>query len=301
MSKRSATEAGLAVNGHKSYKVSNGSVSVPAATGLRQILQRLPQQQQPQPAPMHPDWMSMLIYFDAPRLRSVLEHAALYNYPVQNLILDNYAQVYALLERQRQAEKAKVIDFSHYSGDAWHALNTKYASGKGSKDYMLAGEAFSDVQDCINSIAKQATPDTSYGTKKSALETLRRIGKSICLGDGAIGHEVRKDFQRNPSLRDAMMGILESMDAAEVETLANSTDHKGTFLAKVTQLVAEANSYCIMEGIDDVLQEMLSTSEPEEDIEDGSDEDQDGSDEEEEEEEEEEEIDDDEDAKDDDN
>lgn len=109
---------------------------------------------------------------------------------VNSLSIESYMSYQSEQERKRQAEKMKVIDFSHYSSTAWYALNKKCASSKGSYEYDRAGDACDDVKGCIEAIASQGRGSASYETKKSALETLRKIGKSIVSSNGVIAMNV---------------------------------------------------------------------------------------------------------------
>ena len=146
------------------------------------------------------------------------------------------------------------IDFSKYSGSAWYALNKKYKSSKDSVEYENSWAAASEVKDCVGSIRRQATlPSSSFGTKRSALETPRKIGKSVTLAPSTLGSEVIKQFQYEDCVEDAMKKILLGMSAAEVKQVAQSADEKGMFVDKVDELQASAAGLCIMEGLEEIL------------------------------------------------
>jgi type II secretory ATPase GspE/PulE/Tfp pilus assembly ATPase PilB-like protein len=103
-------------------------------------------------------------------------------------------------------EQSKVIDFDPYSKHIWSAINSRYSRLSGSKQYEKAFEVLDDVTGMISTISQKASAQhTSFGTKRSALETLRKIGKTICLSGDTVGHEVRKQFQHESALEDAMI------------------------------------------------------------------------------------------------
>ncbi|MCJ1384528.1 hypothetical protein MMC17_007645 [Xylographa soralifera] len=128
---------------------------------------------------------------------------------------------------------AKVIDFDHYSKTAWRAINTQYKSIKG----------------CIMDIRKKCPAGASYGTKKSALETLRKIGKTVCMSGGdVIGSEGERDV------------IV-----------------KGDFGVKLEELAELSKDYCVFEKLDEVLALLEGTEGKPRDGEDVEDEDEDDS------------------------
>lgn len=147
-----------------------------------------------------------------------------------------------------------VIDFSNYSGSAWYALNKKYKSSKGSVEYENSWAAVSEVKDCVESIRRQAIVlDSSFGTKKSALETLRKIGKSVTLAPSRLGSEVIKQFQYEDCVEDTMKAILLGISEDDIKKVAQAADEKGMFVDKVDELQASAAGLCIMEGLEEVL------------------------------------------------
>ena len=88
-----------------------------------------------------------------------------------------------------------MIDFDHHSKEVWYVLNKKYRKASGSTQYDLAGDAYGEITSGIDDIANQYKSHASFGTKCNAIETLRKICKSIALSDNSVtGHEVRKMF-----------------------------------------------------------------------------------------------------------
>ncbi|MCJ1473683.1 hypothetical protein MMC13_002334 [Lambiella insularis] len=76
-----------------------------------------------------------------------------------------------------------------------------------------------DKTTIANAIREQSSKNESLGTKKNALETLRKIGKSICLSHGVIGHEIIKSFQIRSELEETMLGIAWELTQAECDNI----------------------------------------------------------------------------------
>lgn len=143
-----------------------------------------------------------------------------------------------------------VINFDDYSKEAWHALNDRelLAMG-GSRQYDESGEVWNQIYDCIKSIDERTRADSPLSTKLSALETLRKIAKTVILGEDTIGHEVRKELQDDSSIPDTMIRILTSMTPWERIRAGQNADHKGSLIDKVEWVQSEARGLCL-EGLD---------------------------------------------------
>ena len=128
--------------------------------------------------------------------------------------------------RLAKVEKEKVIDFDYLSKSAWRTLNVTYDRMRDSAAFQMSGEAYWEVKGCMKSIADRCPKAANFRTKKSALETLRKIGKSICLSDGVIGREVRQSFQSDHTLVDTMQRIAKSLSKEEAETLVPWCEEK---------------------------------------------------------------------------
>lgn len=145
-------------------------------------------------------WMTYLNALDGQTARSILSAVIDQSPLVQGLVYRHgCAATYAKEERERR-EKQRVVSFDSHSGDAWYILNKKYSSSSSSssKEYDHAFDAQEEVADSIRTIHKQASGECSFGTKKSAMETLRKMGKSIALAPSTLGSEVRKHFSHDP-------------------------------------------------------------------------------------------------------
>lgn len=147
-----------------------------------------------------------------------------------------------------------VTEFDHYSEGADYILNEKYRSGSGSKEYDKAFDAVEELEEIIRTIEDEASGNTSYGSKKNALHTLRKIGDSIVSAPpSTLGSEVRKHFQRDSDLTSAMAAILECMTAEELERVAKSADDGARFVDKVKELEVSADGYGMNMDLEVVL------------------------------------------------
>ncbi|KAF2872298.1 hypothetical protein BDV95DRAFT_569443 [Massariosphaeria phaeospora] len=162
-------------------------------------------------------------------------------------------------EKIVQRERARVQSFDFHSKEIWHILNRKYASLSGSKAYNISGEVLHDITETIQGISDQAGAlHSSFGTKQSGLETLRKIGKTICLGSNdTLGHEVLKMFgQGETALEDAMESIVQTMSDDERLKMCDVNDGRSTFLDKMEELRELADDHCVFEGLAGVIAEL---------------------------------------------
>ncbi|KAF2105905.1 hypothetical protein BDV96DRAFT_655180 [Lophiotrema nucula] len=129
-----------------------------------------------------------------------------------------------------QRERSRVVSFDHYSKSVWYSLNKKYSRLGGSKQ---------------------------IGTKQSGLETLRKIGKTICMSSNdVVGHEMKNSMGQNTCLEDAMLAILSVMTEVEKQIMCDIDDGRSTFLAKMEELDSLAKSYCVLKKLEEVVQEL---------------------------------------------
>jgi hypothetical protein len=143
-----------------------------------------------------------------------------------------------------------VTNFDHYSKSAWHALNDRdLLSLSGSLQHKRAMDVYSDICDCVNAIAdivSKDLPAAPLGTKQNALETLRRIAKTVILGEDTLGHEVRKHFQNDSTISNLMIRIAESMSPEERLRTGKRADAKGgTLVSKLEWVRDQAEGYCL--------------------------------------------------------
>lgn len=151
-------------------------------------------------------------------------------------------------------QASRPIDFDHYSKSVWKEINTKYRSMSGSRQYDASFDAYAVASKTIKDIAKQVVKHSNFATKQSALATLRKIGKTICLSEDTIGHEVRKQFQ-NDQLPRAMLLVVGTMTKNEVGRMCT---HE--FEGQMEELIELSESYCVHDGLQQVLNALHADS-----------------------------------------
>lgn len=150
-------------------------------------------------------------------------------------------------DRLAAIERAKVVDFDYLSNSAWRTLNVTYDRMKDSHAFEMAGEAARDVEGCFEEIQRDCSENASFKTKENALETLRKIGKSICLSVGVIPREIRKDYRFGGELVPVMLRIAESLTEEEAERLRPWCEDK------LVELQGIASGHGIFEGLGEVI------------------------------------------------
>jgi hypothetical protein len=184
---------------------------------------------------LHANVSLLIRELPAETITSFLATAASRDPSIAKLILDEHNRIIA-------AERAKILDFDQYSKLAWKVINVTYSKLSGSAQYEASFQATADVENYIEVINKATPEHASFGTKKSALETLRKIGKTIALSSDVVGHEVRIQFQGETCLEKTMLRIARGMTAEErAKVLTEEFD------AKLEELEQLAEGHCILE------------------------------------------------------
>ena len=190
-------------------------------------------------------YKSIIDTFDEQNLRTIL-------LAVAQAVPDAAALIVNRRDDILREESAKVIDFDFQSKVAWHALNNPRDRRNGSKGYDAGIDAGICVSQTIAKIREQTPAHASFGTKKSALVTLRKIGKSIAI-DGRydeFSSQVIKTLHNegNP-LEKAMLEII---DAMKEEEKANMRDNK-EWIEKVKELVELGKDVDMFETLERML------------------------------------------------
>ncbi|KAI1312933.1 hypothetical protein F5Y03DRAFT_339760 [Xylaria venustula] len=229
-----------------------------STSGVSGHYSALPSQWRPSPPstlppppvqPSGPSFAYMVSQLDNNTVRNILTELAAVAPSAQAAVTSSY-------QHQKKIARERIINFSSHSVHVWHVLNTsEYTKGRGSKQFEASFDTCSDVVGYFETIGKQTKNESSYGTKLSALETLRKIAKTILLTGDVLGHEVRKEFQHESCLVDIMVRIVRSMTPDEQRRAGASTDAKDSLESKVRWVCDEAESYCLegFYGLRDVL------------------------------------------------
>ena len=186
--------------------------------------------------------------FNEQTLRAVLLAAALSDPDTAALIVKTRDDI-------RRKESAKVIDFDFQSKVAWHALNNRRDKRNGSRGYEAGIDAAITVSQTIAQIREQTPAHASFGTKKSALVTLRKIGKSIALGGNydEFGSEVITTLSdEGDPLEEAMLGIVGAMTEEEKANMRADKE----WIEKVKELVELGKDVDMFETLENMLEDL---------------------------------------------
>ena len=176
-------------------------------------------------------------------------------------LLSSHMQATATRPAVPLSQMRPVTNFDHYSKSAWHALNDReLLSLSGSRQYTMAGDVYTDICDCVNAIDEMTKDDAPLGTKQNAIETLRKIAKTVILGEDTVGYEVRKELQHDSHISDIMIRVAESMTPEERLRTGRRGDAKGTLISKLEWVRDEAEGLCLKdsEGFSRVLELLKS-------------------------------------------
>ena len=169
-------------------------------------------------------------------------------------------------DRIMAARAETTVDFDHYSKSVWRMLNVNDSRMSSKQVYAKAASVVSDIMNIVNDIVQGATTEgVSFGTRESAVHTLRKIAKSICLcRPGQFAHEVQRDFSEGEGIAfvDGLKSIIAIMDDGEKDELCDGDD--GTFGLKMEELVGLADNHGVFFDLDQV-QRMLEEYEEDSD------------------------------------
>ena len=152
-----------------------------------------------------------------------------------------------------RAERVQTIDFDHFSKSVWHELQRGDGLG-GAKQYMLGLDVGVTVADTIETIRSKTPAHSSFGTKKSALVTLRKIGKSLVLhNDDTFGSEVVKSLYRDGDPQEnAMLEIVQEMTDEEKTKMRNNIE----WIEKVEELIDIGRRCDMYWSLNDMLSDL---------------------------------------------
>lgn len=109
------------------------------------------------------------------------------------------------------------------------------------------------------------------------METLRKIGKTICLSSNdTLGHEVQKQFQQSECFTEAMEAIVDSMNDEERAWMCEINDGRSIFAEKMEELRNLSADYCVFDSLYVVIDELYGEEEGEDGDEDEENENDDG-------------------------
>ncbi|KAG9582709.1 hypothetical protein KCU77_g11182, partial [Aureobasidium melanogenum] len=182
--------------------------------------------------------------FSAAELRQLLRLAVQKHPSLASDITSEHAQ-------KASFGASKTVNFVHYSNDVWHTLNSKQHLDP-AKGRQYADKAVQRIANDISSVATQVRRESSIVTKKNALETLRKIGRSVCLATDVVGERVKDVLGSDKMFVDAMIKVADSFTEDDRRTLW--AGGSGTEIVKrLEQLDELRKCYRVFDGLDVVL------------------------------------------------
>lgn len=183
--------------------------------------------------------------FSAAELRQLLCLAVHKHPSLASDITSEYAQKASL-------GASKTVSFVHYSNSVWHTLNSKQHLDQ-VEGRRYADKAVQKVANDILSVASQVRRESSLVTKRNALETLRKIGRSICLAMGVVGERVKDVLGSDKTFVDAMIKVADSFTEDDQRTLW--AGGSGTEIVnRLEQLDELRRCYRVFDGLGVVLE-----------------------------------------------
>jgi hypothetical protein len=155
--------------------------------------------------------------------------------------------------QQASHKASKSVNFVHYSNSVWHALNAKHHHADSTKEHQHANKAVQKVANDIHTIASQVQRHSSLTTKKNALETLRKIGRSVCLATGVVGETVKEVLGADAIFVDAIVQVANCFTEDDRRVLW--AGGSGTEIVKrLDQLDELRRCYRVFDGFEVVLE-----------------------------------------------
>lgn len=154
---------------------------------------------------------------------------------------------------QQSSHKAsKSVNFVQHSNSVWHTLNAKQHSDP-TREHQHADKAVQKIATDIHTVSSQVNRHSTLTTKKNALETLRKIGRSICLATGVVGDRVKAVLGTDKIFVDAIVKVAEAFTEEDRRTLW--AGGSGTEIVKrLDQLDELRMCYCVFDGFEVVLE-----------------------------------------------
>ncbi|KAM0813596.1 hypothetical protein AB5N19_13592 [Seiridium cardinale] len=205
-----------------------------------------------------PGFREMVEALDEETVRHTLIRLASMAPSAQTVIRQAYTQ------HVRDKEKpSEPIDFDQYSKKSWHALHTSDAAKRWAaldevRRISATSRALETVLGHVSEMRSQIRETTPFDAKLNALETMRKILKSVLLGSNELAGAVRSQLARRGGLGDDVVIVLMCMTEDEMIRAGGTADEKGTLAQKFRWCRDEARKYGLvsLKGLDTVVEMM---------------------------------------------
>ncbi|KAF2794303.1 hypothetical protein K505DRAFT_361184 [Melanomma pulvis-pyrius CBS 109.77] len=164
------------------------------------------------------------------------------------------SEIWVSYQSELLKESNQVLDFGIISEEVDTTMNQNYGNMGNVKQFEFADDVIEQILQSIATIQEEATkPNASFGTRRSALETLRHIGSIICRSEGVIPLEVVKSFRDDSALEDAMLAIVGCMTTEQRREMAGLREGAFEFREKMQDLITEGTLRCVFARMSGVL------------------------------------------------
>lgn len=185
----------------------------------------------------------MIAAIDAPTIEELLLNAAMTH-------RDVLGRLKAEFEAKQREEAQRVIDFDHLSKIAWRELHVRHVKKNPATQRETALDVARHMQHIFQDMADEAPARASYGTKRNAIETMRKICKSILLMPHCT---LQRHVGRNIGQLDGLMlQVLKGFTDVELARLVNEA-FGGEWLNKLDELVELSEGYNVLGGLPGIL------------------------------------------------
>lgn len=197
-------------------------------------------------AEKEPSFREMVDALDEKTLRSTLVRLASIAPSAQTVIRQAYTQ-----QTKERAATPGPTDFDHYSKKAWHALHTSDAARKWEaldeiRRIGATKRTLETVSGYVVEIRRAVRKTAPFHVKVDALETIRKILKSILLGSNGLAEGVRTALADSEEIGDCVTLIMMDMTEADMIRAGGTADEKGTLAQKFRWCRDEAEKYGLL-------------------------------------------------------
>lgn len=191
----------------------------------------------------------MVDALDEKTLRSTLVRLASIAPSAQTVIKQAYIQ-----QTKEQGQAPMPTGFDHLSKKAWHALHTSDAAKKWAtldevRRISATKRTLETVSGHVAEIRRSVKKSSPFDVKVDALETIRKILKSILLGSNGLAESVREALGDSEEIGDGVTLIMMTMTEEEMVRAGGTADEKGTLAQKYKWCRGEAEKYGLLKSL----------------------------------------------------
>ncbi|KAK5689826.1 hypothetical protein LTR97_012585 [Elasticomyces elasticus] len=193
------------------------------------------------------DMWEMIMTLDPQAMRTLLFKAS--GMPGNS---DLQSSIITTCAASKKAEEDLFVSFQGYNDEA-SEIWTRLDSTSGSKGYRNDFEAVSNFRKLAVKIEDRVSEDSSHETKWSALDALTLMSLQIVDGYwGGVGLGVRKYWQQDTRLSQAMHRVLDAMTEEEIKVLRDDEE----YIENLEALQENAEERGLKMGFDMILESL---------------------------------------------